>query len=141
MLKGKYNKLVVELNGYVIVTRENYDKGELGTITSYDLHKESFIIEDVTNKDSLLVIKNKLIEYLCGYSYETLPNIQTLDIYENKASFSQYTDDENEYAPTKNDMELFKQGLKDLFLQDINIAVTINGEPILEDDLELIINL
>lgn len=64
-----------------------------------------------------------------------------VQIIDNRVCFNQYTNDNNDWTPSREDFREWKKGNINLYVQDINITLKINGENVLEEDLNKIVNL
>lgn len=142
-LEKDYNKLIVEIAGFTYVTVDNWNDGELGQVNEWELEK-TYLELNTLNKKAFKEIKKAILERLNQELYKDITtryfNKYVCDnIIDNRVCWSQYTNEDNSWEPTKKEYRDFKKGLKDLFIQNINISVKINGERVSEQDLYTIL--
>lgn len=144
MLNKKYNQFEITIGGYVDVWIDNNENGQQGGfVDAWDLQKETFTIEKL-NKKCLKEVKSRILEKLNRNTYKVVSARgfnKFVDIIDNRVLWSQYTNEDNTDEPSKSDWIKFRRGTKNLYVQDLNITVTINGEDVREDDLRAILNL
>lgn len=139
----KYNKIVVTIDGYVDVWRDNWEKGDvsLETVNSWLLDKQTLRFDKITKK-SIKEIKQAIFKKLNDNLYNEISMRKFnkyIQVIDNRVYWSQYTNDDNTGEPTRKEYREFRKGLIDFYVQDINITVEINGQPIEENDLITII--
>lgn len=144
MLNKNYNNIVVEIIGFITVWEDNFNDGEVRSdINEWEIEKTQLIFEKL-NKKTLKEIKKALFNKMNDTLYEDLTIRKFkkyVQIIDNRVCFSQYTNDDNDCTPTREDFREWKKGKINLYVQDINIILQINGENVLEEDLNKIVNL
>lgn len=144
MLNKNYNNIVVEISGFITVWEDNFNDGEVRSdINEWEIEKTQLIFEKL-NKKTLKEIKKALFNKMNDTLYEDLTIRKFkkyVQIIDNRVCFSQYTNDDNDWTPTREDFREWKKGKINLYVQDINIILQINGENVLEEDLNKIVNL
>lgn len=144
MLNKKYNQFEITIGGYVGVWVDNNKNGQQGNFVNFwDLQGKIFSVEKLDRK-SLKEIKKNILEVLNHNLYKNITARKFnkyVDIIDNRVLWSQYTNEDNTGDPTKSDWIKFRKGTKNLYVQDLNITIYINGEEIAEEDLRKIINL
>lgn len=144
MLNKKYNQFEITIGGHVDVWVDNNKNGQQGNFVNFwDLQGKIFTVEKL-DKKSLKEIKKNILEVLNHNLYKNITVRKFnkyVDIIDNRILWSQYTNEDNTGGPTKSDWIKFRKGTKNLYVQDLNITVTINGEDVEEDDLKAILNL
>lgn len=144
MLNKNYNNIVVEISGFITVWEDNFNDGEVRSdINEWEIEKTQLIFEKL-NKKTLKEIKKALFNKMNDTLYEDLTIRKFkkyVQIIDNRVCFSQYTNDDNDCTPTREDFREWKKGKINLYVQDINIILQINGENVLEEDLNKIVNL
>ena len=143
-LEKDYNRLVVEIGGFTIVSQDNWNDGEVGLVNEWELEKTYLKLNDL-NKKAFKEIKKAIFERLNQELYKNMSmkyfnKYVCKNIIDNRICWSQYTNEDNSWEPTKKEYRDFKKGLKDLYIQNINISVKINGEKVTENDLYTILN-
>lgn len=138
MLKN-YNQIVIELGGFVDVWQDNFNEGQIGNYSSnsWELKTEKLIFQKITKKE-IKEIKKALFNKLNDNLYKNI-SMKTFNKYvetiDNRLCYSQYTNEDNTGEPSCKDYREFKKGNKNLYVQDINITVSINSQDIKECDL------
>lgn len=144
LLKKNYNNIVVEIGGFITVWEDNFNDGEVRDgINEWNLEENKIIFEKL-NKKTLKEIKKALFNKMNDELYKKLTIRKFkkyVGILDNRVCFNQYTNDDNDWTPSREDFREWKKGNINLYVQDINITLKINGEDVLEEDLEKIINL
>lgn len=144
MLNKKYNQFEITINGYVDVWLNNNENGQQGSFVNFwDLQGKIFTVEKL-DKKSLKEIKKNILEVLNNNLYKNITVRKFnkyVDIIDNRVLWSQYTNEDNTWEPSKSDWIKFRKGTKNLYVQDLNITVCINGEEMSEEDLRTLINL
>lgn len=142
MLKN-YNQIVIELGGFVSTWEDNFNDGQIGdySLNTWDIKTEKLIFKKITKKE-IKEIKKAIFNKLNDNLYKNI-SIRTfnkyVEIIDNRVIYSQYTNDDNTREPNRKECREFKQGIRNLYVQDINITVSINSRNIEESDLEIIL--
>lgn len=134
MLKHDYPlKHRITIKGYVYVDEVN----------SWNLDKEELILNNLDDISNLKEIKILILEILNDQSFETITENNILDkisVSEGQINYYQQVDEDNN-QPSIKELEDFRNGLCNLYTQDISFNIQINDINIHYDDLITILSL
>lgn len=138
----RYNNYQVEICGDVTVWADNYENGQVAyDVNSWSLDVHKFNV-DTLSKVNLSVIRKNIQDYLNKVLYSELKTKkfrEGIEIGGDRLYYSQYTNVDNTGEPTKKDFKKWRDGLTDLYVQDIILYVDINGIRVDSKDLAEII--
>jgi hypothetical protein len=144
MLKHDYPlKHRITIKGYVRVTEDNINEGELDEVNSWNLDKEELILNNLDDISNLKEIKILILEILNDQSFKTITEDNILDeisVSEGQINYYQQVDEDNN-QPSIKELEDFRNGLCNLYAQDISFNIKINDIDIHYDDLITILSL
>ena len=142
MLDNKYTKksYTIKFYGWVDVFEDDYKDGRLEYVNYWSMPKKEIELETLDTIESKQLIKNAIIDFLNNeilfYDNKITPDkiSEQISIIDNRVCTSQLVNSEN-FEPTKNEIESWKNSGLMLYNQDINISISINNIDIKETDL------
>ncbi len=139
----KYNNYQIEICGDVTVWIDNYENDQISYgVNSWSLDAHRLNVSTLS-KINLSRIRKCIQDYLNEVLYSELKTKkfrEGIAIGGDKLHYSQYTNPDNTGEPTKKDFKKWRDGLADLYVQDIILYVNINGVRVDSKDLAEIIN-
>lgn len=127
----------VEISGFSDITEDNFKDGaSINQCNYFDNEKISFSLDNLDNFET--IIKDKIKDYLEDkiYYYEDVKE-EDISIIDDRLCLCQMVDNDNS-QPSKYEFEQFERGKINLYIQDINIYVSINGTTLNENILRAI---
>lgn len=142
MLDNKYTKksYTIKFDGWVDVFEDDYKDGQLEYVNCWSIPKKEIELETLDTIESKHLIKNAIIDFLNNeilfYDNKITPDkiSDNITVIDNRVCTIQLANNEN-FEPTKNQIELWKNSDLMLYVQDISIAISINNIDVSETDL------
>lgn len=131
------NSYEVEISSFTDVTADNYKNGcEVNPCNYFEGDKISFNLDTLDNIQDIL--KDRIMDYLENniFYYEKIKE-DSFCIIDERLCINQLVNNNN-YEPSENELKAWKKGEIDLYIQDINIYISINGIELNSDILALI---